>query len=144
MGQGVREGFPMFVRMANAFRELAPIPTYDHHLVISVRLRNPRPDGFPSPVEGEDLATLEMKVCGILEAGNDSICVLVVTNNGLRDFIFYTRDVAGAKRKTEEVLAVSNGYVAEFWIGPDEKWEVYQQCCHFLKPAQPLETRTSA
>jgi hypothetical protein len=142
LAQGQRDGFPMIVRMANAYRDLAPLPGYDHHLIISVHLRNPQPNGFPSSEEGDDLAALEQNLCRLLETGNDSLCVLVVTNNGLRDLIFYTRDIESAKHRTEGTLVAGTGFVIEFCIEPDELWEIYHHFCKWMKPAKPPETRT--
>ena len=49
LGQGERDGFPMIIRMANAYKDLAPLPGYDHHVIISVHLLpESRPkSGFP-------------------------------------------------------------------------------------------------
>jgi hypothetical protein len=144
LAQGERDGFPMIVRMANAYSGLAPVPAYNHHLIISIHLRNPQPNGFPSSEEGDDLAALETNLCRLLEAGNDSLCVLVVTNNGLRDLIFYTRNVESAKQWTEDTLAAGTGFVIEFWIEPDESWDIYQHFCSWLSRPKSSETKTSA
>ena len=144
LGQGERDGFPMIVRMANAYRDLAPIPAYDHHLIISVHLRNPRPNGFPSSEEGDDLTALELNICRLLEADNDSLCVLVITNNGLRDLIFYTRNVEGVKQRAEDASSVFTGFKVEFAIEPDEGWEIYQHFSRWLKSPTPLKTTISA
>jgi hypothetical protein len=134
----------MIVRMANAYRGLAPLPAYDHRLIVSIHLRNPRPNGLPSSEEGDDLAALEMNICSQLETGNDFLCVLVVTNNGLRDLIFFTRNVEGARQRTESALSAFTGFVVEFWIEPDEGWEIYRHFSRWIRPAAPPETKTSA
>ncbi len=129
LAQGERDGFPMIVRMANAYRDLAPIPAYDHHLIVSVHLRNPRPNGFPSSEEGDDLQALEMNICRLLESENNSLCVLAITNNGLRDLIFYTRNVESVKQRIEDAGAVFRGFEVEFSIGPAEGWRIYLHFC---------------
>jgi hypothetical protein len=144
LAQGERDGFPMIVRIANAYRGLAPLPGYDHHLIVSVHLRNPRPNGFPSSEEGDDLQALEENLCRLLETGNDSFCVLVITNNGLRDLIFYTRDVESVKRITEEANAIYEGFKVEFWIEPDAGWEIYEHFANWIKPGDGPGARPSA
>ena len=144
LAQGQRDGFPMIVRMANAYKGLAPIPAYDHHLIVSVHLRNPRPNGFPSTEEGDDLKAFEVNICRRLEANNDSLCVLVVTNSGLRDLIFYTRNLESADQLTKDFLAAGTGFVVEYLIEPDEGWNIYQHFCRWIVPATPPETKTSA
>jgi hypothetical protein len=140
LGQGERDGFPMIVRMADAYSGLAPIPAYDHHLIVSVHLRNPRPNGFPSSEEGDDLAALEMNFCRLLEIDNESLCVLVITNNGLRDFIFYTRDLDSVRQRTEDAKAMFNGFVVEFSIEPDKEWRIYQHFSRWLAPTSQSQT----
>jgi hypothetical protein len=134
LGQGERDGFPMIVRMANAYSGLAPIPAYDHHVIISVHLRNPQSNGFPSSEEGDDLEALELNVCRLLEIDSESLCVLVVTNNGLRDLIFYTRNVESVKQRTEDAVALFAGFVVEFSIEPDKDWTIYQHFSRWLAP----------
>jgi hypothetical protein len=142
LGQGERDGFPMIVRMANAYKGLAPIPAYDHHVIISIHLRNPRLNGFPSSEEGDDLKALEINICRLLEAGNESLCVLVITNNGLRDLIFYTRNIESVKQRTEDAVAVYTGFVIEFFIEPDESWEIYQHFSRWFARDRELERST--
>ena len=134
LGQGERDGFPMIVRMADAYRGLAPIPAYDHHLIISVHLRNPRPNGFPSSEEADDLDSLEMSISQLLEIDNESLCVLVITNNGLRDLIFYTRNVESVKQRTEDAVALFAGFIVEFSMEPDKHWTIYQHFSRWLAP----------
>lgn len=126
IGQAERDGYPMIVRIANAFAGLAPIPDYNHHIIVSVHFRDRKPNGFPSSEEGDDLQNLEVGLCGELEAGNESLCVLVITNNGLRDFIFYTRDVEGARKRLDDNPQLYKGFVVEFAVEPARNWEIYQ------------------
>lgn len=112
-------------------------------MIISIHLRNPRPNGFPSSEEGDDLAALELNICRLLETDNDSLCVLVVTNNGLRDLIFFTRNVERAKQRTESALSAGTGFVIEFWVEPDDGWEIYQHFSRWITPAISPETETA-
>jgi uncharacterized protein DUF695 len=144
LAHGERDGFPMIVRMADAYRGLAPLPRFDHHLITSVHLRNPRPDGFPSFDEGDDLAALEENLVRVLETGNDSLCVLVITNNKLRDFIFYTRDVESLKQRNKEAKTIYRGFKVEFWIEPDGDWRIYRHFANWIKPVNGPKKRSSA
>jgi hypothetical protein len=125
LAQGERDGFPMIVRMAGAWTGLAPVPGYDHHVIVSVRYPHRRPNGLPSSEDTDRLESIETQLCGLLEAEQASHCVLVITNNGLRDFIFYTRDVEGVQRKLETAGPLFQGFAVELAIEPDDAWEIY-------------------
>ena len=140
LAQGERDGFPMIVRISNAFTGLAPLPDYIHHVIVSVHFRNRRPNGFPSNEDSDDLKNLEVALCGLLEAGNESLCVLVVTNNGLRDFIFYTRDVDGVRRKLEDNVRLFDGFAVEFAIEADHSWEIYEAFSRMLSQGGPRKS----
>jgi hypothetical protein len=140
LAQGERDGFPMIVRMASAYAGLAPVPGYDHHIILSVQYPHRRPNGLPSGEDMDVLESIETQLCGLLEAGNESHCVLVITNNGLRDFILYTRDVEGAQRRLETAGKLFQGFVTELAIEPDARWEIYQTFSRWMgrsKASQP-------
>jgi hypothetical protein len=134
LAQGERDGFPMIVRMAKGYSDLAPVPGYDQHIIVSVHFRNRKPNGFPSTEEGDDLQSLEENLARLLEADNESRCVLVITNNGLRDFIFYSRDIDRARQKLEDNINLFHGFVVEFAVEPDQQWSIYQAFSQMLKP----------
>jgi hypothetical protein len=116
----------MLVRIANAYGGLAPLPGYDHHLIVSVHFRAPKPNGFPSSEEGDDLQAVELNMCSLLETGNYVLSALVVTNNGLRDFIFYTRDPRATQEKIDRSISIFKGFEVEFAMEPADDWRVYK------------------
>jgi hypothetical protein len=134
LARGERDSFPMIIRMASAYRGSGALPGYDHHIIISVKLRSPSPAGLPSEEEGDDLQRFEESLCSAIEKDNQSLCVLVITNNGLRDFIFYTRDPSGAKEKINAALSALKGFEFSIAIEPDERWEIYRAFDNMLTP----------
>lgn len=116
----------MIVRIANTFLGVAPVPDYDHHLILSIHFRRRLPNGFPSSEEADDLTALELNLFQLLEIGNESPCVLVVTNNGLRDIIFYTRNVDGMRQKLDNSVGLFRRFEVGIAIEPDREWQIYQ------------------
>lgn len=138
LARGERDGFPMIVRMAAAFRGLGGIPGYDHHVIVSVTLRAPTSAGFPSSEEGDDLERFEQNLCSALEPEKESVCVLVITNHGIRDFIFYTKNPRGAERKLDGAIPSLKGFAFEVSIEPDVNWDVYCSFDNWLAaPSKP-------
>ena len=135
IARGDRDGFPMIVRMAQAYRGMGALPGYDHHVIIGARFRSPTPAGFPSTEEGGDLQRFEENLCAAIEVDRESLCVLVITNQGIRDFIFYTRNPDGAKEKLDVALSGLKGFEFSIAIQPDRQWEIYQAFNNMLSPS---------
>lgn len=136
LAQGERDGFPMLVRMAAAYRGLGGVFGYDHHVIVGATLRSPSPAGFPSSEESDDLQQFEANLSAALEVESESICVLVITNQGIRDFIFYTRNPDGARAKLDAALPGLKGFRFEVAIEPDQQWDIYRAFDNWL--ASPL------
>jgi hypothetical protein len=135
LARGERDGFPMIVRMAAAFRGLGGVPGYDHHVIVGASLREPTPAGLPSTGEGDDLERFETNLCQALETDNETRCVLVITNQGIRDFIFYTRNPQGVKTRLDATVPKLKGFKFNVAIEPDENWRIYQAFDKWLTPA---------
>ena len=134
LARGERDGFPMIVRMAAAYRGIGALPGYDHHIIVAAKLRSPTPTGFPSIEEGDDLQRFEENLGSAIEVDDDSRCVLVITNQGTRDFIFYTRDPNGVKAKLDAALPGLRGFEFSIAIEPDEGWDIYRTFDAWLVP----------
>lgn len=138
LARGERDGFPMIVRMAAGYRGMSAHPGYDHHIIVGAKLRTPTSAGFPSTEEGDDLQRFEENLSAALEIDNESVCVLVVTNHGIRDFIFYTRDPYAAKARIDAALSGLQGFRFEVAIEPDREWEIYRAFDKRLAPLPKL------
>lgn len=134
LARGERDGFPMIVRMDASNRGMGAVPGYDHHVIISASLRSPTAAGFPSTEEGDDLQRFEENLCAALEADGESMCVLVITNNGLRDFIFYTQNPRGVKAKLNAAQPKLKGFQFQVAIEPDKQWGIYSAFDNWLAP----------
>jgi hypothetical protein len=139
-----RNGFPVNVRMADAYRDLGCVPGYEHKIIIVVPLRDPEPSGLPKDSEFDDLTAVEMTVCGLLEADNESLCVLAITGCGTRDLIFYTRNPKQAKKKIETAKATITTHKIDAAVQPDKNWELYGFFSKAIAASTPPETETSA
>lgn len=139
-----RNGFPVIIRMATAYRGMAPIPGYSHKIVVVVELRDPQPTGMPQDSEYEDLKKAELAICGQLEAGNDSLCVLALTGCGTRDLIFYTRDAEEAELRIEVARSVVTSHKFEAAIQPDKDWELYGYFDQLVGKPNADQNKTSA
>jgi len=139
-----RNGFPLNVRMATAYRGLGQLPAYEHKIIVVVPLRDPQPSGLPKDSEFDDLKAVELSICEVLEAENESLCVLAITGCGTRDLIFYTRDHKQALKKIESARATITTHKIDVAIQPDRDWELYGFFSKSIAESKPPETKTSA
>jgi hypothetical protein len=120
-----RNGFPTLVRMATAYRDLGHVPGYEHKIVVVMTLRSPQPSGMPGKDEHEALNAAELSICNMLEAENESLCVLAITGCGTRDLIFYTRSPNQAQTAIAKAKALIASHEIDAAVEPDKEWELY-------------------
>lgn len=121
-----RNVYPLLVRMATAYRELGHVPGYEHKIVEVIPLQNPPPSGMPQGEEFDALKEVELSVCSMLEAENESLKVLAITGCGTRDLIFYTRNPDQARTKIKEARKLISSHKIDVAIEPDKNWEFYR------------------
>jgi hypothetical protein len=125
LAQWQRNGYPSVIRMATAYRGMGSVPGYEHKVIVVVELRDPEPSGMPQSREYDDLEKAELAICGQLEAGNDSLCVLAITGSGTRDLIFYTRNAKEAQQRIEAARTLVTTHTFNAVVEPDKHWELY-------------------
>ena len=125
--QRSHSGKPMFLRRNDSAAQLAGHPDYKHRIGIALPLRAPSEHGLPLNDEMNDLGQFEDLLASRLEAGEQSIQVLVITTGGMREYIFYTRDPAGANAILESLRAETTSHEIQSYIAEDPKWQLYTQ-----------------
>jgi hypothetical protein len=144
IAQWQRNGSPVFVRMAAAYRGMGQVPGYAHKVAVAINLRDPEQSGLPRDGEHQELEAAELAICGQLEAGNESLCVLAITGCGTRDLIFYTRDPVKAQQKIKVAQSIVKTHTFEASVEPDDAWQLYGFFDQLVTdPALP-DTETSA
>lgn len=139
-----RNGYPSVIRMATAYRGMGSVPGYEHKVIVVVELRDPQPSGMPQTSEYDDLEKVEFAICGQLEAGNDSLCVLAITGCGTRDLFFYTRNAEQAEQRIESARALVTTHTFNAAVEPDKDWELYGYFDQLIGQSRSSETNTSA
>jgi len=94
--------------------------------MVTWTLAAPREDGFPSAADMDALEQFENSILDALEAGEHSICVAVVTNNGERDWIFYTADAAETHARLNQTLQNAPRCPIRPMACPDPDWDEFR------------------
>jgi len=115
-------GLPILVRVRNGLESYVGSKEYQCRYMITWTLQNSGDDGFPSSSDNDALENFENLVFDQLEAGQQSICVAVITNNGERDWIFYTSDPEEIHQRLNQTLQESPRFPIRPSASPDPDW----------------------
>jgi hypothetical protein len=124
--KGERRGKPMFARRNDTAAALAGHPEYRYRVGVAVPLKAPNEHGFPTKDEMEVLNRIENSLTAGLEVGQQAILVLAITTGGMREFVFYTRDPAGARTVIESLQAATTSHEIQSYIAEDPKWQGFK------------------
>jgi hypothetical protein len=125
VGQGEHDGKPMIVRKNTSAGSYARHPELPFRLGVAIPLRDPDPRGFPTNAEAETLNEIEDRLCSAL--GANGRLVVVISTNGMREFISYARSAEIAERAVAQVRAGTKTHEVQHYVEPDPKWQVYDQ-----------------
>jgi hypothetical protein len=127
VSQGKHDGNILIVRSNKGYKDFGRIAGYEHQVGIAVPLRAPDPDGLPSPAEDAKLGRIEDALCASLEQQMESLLVAIITTNGMREFVFYTREPEHVKQRFAGLRRSITSHEIQLMIQPDKKWKVYSQ-----------------
>jgi len=89
LGQGKVNGQPLIVRWDVAAKQRCPDLRRPIKVTIGIQFPNPKPNGLPSVEDDEHLGAMEEALFAELPAVADAAPVLVLTTNGMREWIVY-------------------------------------------------------
>ena len=125
ISQGEHNGSVMIVRSNTGYAEFGSVPGYEHQVGIAVPLRAPEATGLPSPEENAELSTIEDTLCLALEEHAESLFAAVITTNGMREFVFYTRAPQEVRLRFGQLRDRITTHQLQLMIQPDKDWAVY-------------------
>ena len=113
------------VNLALALLEFDPQEKYTKRIQLSVMLKNPDENGFPTKEEEETLYQIEDLLDSIIKEKEGILAAFLRWDKRLSVFT-YVEDEKGY----EEAFAVAlkeqfPGYEYKFWVDEDEEWETY-------------------
>ena len=126
MFQGEHNGHPLIARARTSAKDLVGHPSYTHQVGIAVPLHDPDQNGFPSAAESTQLDNIEDRIAYMLESGNESLLVVVISINGMREFVLYTTSPDEVQRKFGALKKEILSHTLQLMIRPDKEWNVYK------------------
>jgi len=128
--EGKRNGRPLFARRNDSAAILAKHPEFRYRAGVAVPLNYTNEHGLPSENEMQELNVIEDSLLDQMEAGEQSILVLVITTNGMREFVFYTRDSTLVEKVVERLRTRIKTHKIQAYVTKDPGWEVYETFSH--------------
>jgi len=126
LGEGKHNDKPLVIRFRQNLLPLAGHPEYPNRLKISWTFRAKTANGMPTPDEGNEMGTFEDRLVEALEKGNQAILTVVVTNDGKRDWYFYTSDVTETGKRINDMPQEKEAYPVQISVARDEAWDFYR------------------
>jgi hypothetical protein len=130
VGQTQWDGKPMFLRLQKRARRFAGHPELPFRLGVAVPLHAPNEHGLPVGEEFTALNSIEDALCDSLQPTHSGFLVMVITTNGMREFVFYVKDQEKATGAVEAARLIAAGHEVQYYVEKDADWALYRQ---FLK-----------
>lgn len=90
--------------------------------------------GFPTPEELSDIDAFNQKLMTALEAEQHGILVMVLTSQGIVQWILYCRDLDEAQADLNTIPTDTGLYPIEVVADSDPEWDTYTQLRDAIKP----------
>jgi hypothetical protein len=124
--RGEKDGKPVFTRFNIGLKPFVGRPEFAHQLGIAVPLNAPTPHGLPTGAEALELNQVEDEIASRFLPGNESLFAGVITTNGMREFVLYTRDPQAALAKAAALAGDIRHHHIQFVIHDDPGWENFK------------------
>ncbi len=118
---------PMIVRRNNSAKQLASNSEFNYRVGFAIPLSAPNEVGLPSNEEMKSLNLIEDELSKKLEKDGISIQVLAITTDGMREFVYYTRDSKIAEQVIYNVRSKFSSHEIQFYVEEDKEWSVYKK-----------------
>jgi hypothetical protein len=126
VSQGTYNKRPLILRVRSGAGEIAGHAQFRHQVGIAVAFKKPDRKGLPHRTDEEVLFRFEDEVA-VLEEGNESLLVGVITTGGMREFVLYTSAPESVKGRFSSLKDAPPGYRVQLMIKPDPSWETFRQ-----------------
>jgi len=122
---GENDGQPLFVRINTGAAAVARQSDLAHRIGVAVPLRAPDASGLPAPAESAILTELEDALEAVLDVGQNTILVLVLTTGGVREFVLYTVAPHATEAAIAQLQSQFAAYELQFYVQLDAEWDGY-------------------
>lgn len=124
--QGEYNGSVLIARVNASAQAFRGHPELDHQVGIAVPFLAPTEHGLPGDQDTAGLNELEDALVPLFEHDGNALLVTVITTQGMREFVLYSKDPRESHARFEKLKAsVSSGHEVQLMIQPDPEWKTY-------------------
>jgi hypothetical protein len=132
VAEGDVNGKPSLLRFRPNLKSFLGIPTHSQRLVITWEYEQDNSSGMPSENQSEDMRAFEDAIVNALDSDRLAILSFIYTNNGLREWQFYVRDIEEVGIRINTALAGFPKLPISLEVQEDTNWDelhsVYNSC----------------
>lgn len=125
--QGQYDGRPIILRLHKGVGRVIAHPQLPYRLGIAVPLHSPDERGFPAAPELKALEGIEDAIHQALSHDFRGVKVLVITTNGMREFVSYIQNESAARAALDAAGRSAAGHEIQHRVSPDPQWSVYRK-----------------
>lgn len=126
VGQAEKNGKPLLIRFRSE-RPQGVEPAAFPYLLSATWSYQPNEHGLPSADEMELMDKFEDALVSSLEGSRAAHLMVVLTNDGERDWLWYTGSEEEAMTQVNQALSGHQRYPVQFSVQTDRAWRAYSQ-----------------
>jgi hypothetical protein len=120
------DGLPAAVRLRADVKSFAAGGNYRHYLRVVWEISDADEHGFPSDDELQQLESFEDHLCRAVEVDDHAILTFVMTNDGLRQWLFYSQDLEESEHRINQLPQEEERYPIALTAKEDASWSEYE------------------
>jgi len=125
MAEGENNEKPLIIRFRSELRGVADVSGYPELLLINWNYESDK-DGLPTDAAVEAIDDFEDLMLAALERDFQSVLVCVITNDGSRQWVFYTSGVDEAANRINAMPQKPKPYPIELLTDDDAEWAYFK------------------
>lgn len=122
--QGQKDGLQLFVRIRNSKPNRINTNDYPHLIGISWEYKPRDESGLPDSSVLNEMGRLE-ELLDKIESNNVAYLMAIITGNGTREWLWYSRDASEMMSQVNEALASQQPFPIKFIREDDPTWSAY-------------------
>src|SRR5207247_9623773 len=105
---------------------------------VATQVRATAANGMPTPEENATLQEVEDRLSRALEVDRETLLVVVLTTNGVKEWVLYTSDPDATKRRMQAFAPTVSTHRLQMVVEQDKAWSVYRQFTGLGCPSRGL------